>query len=162
MPRRGCVRAALEKLLADGLGDSERLAEIGRLEAQRAEGELEIRVPQIRGAAEKFVSNVLRTGGRRADEAAGGAEPAICVGAAATFSGGSCGSASLGALADFLHLDEGLVRVAPAGSPASLTAACTDDELSARWCESARPPSTPSPHGTRRATDTSDSATSTR
>jgi transposase-like protein len=95
------LEAAIEELLAEGLGDSERLAEIGRLGArlvlqraveeevtaflgrgryertpeargsrngnrprhvQTAEGELEIAVPQIRGAAEKFVSNVLPNG----------------------------------------------------------------------------------------------------
>ena len=95
------LEAAIEELLAEGLVDSERLAEIGRLGArlvlqrgveeevtaflgrgryertpeargsrngnrprqvQTAEGELEIRVPQIRGAAEKFVSNVLPNG----------------------------------------------------------------------------------------------------
>jgi transposase-like protein len=95
------LEAAIEELLAEGLGDSERLAEIGRLgarlvlqraveeemtaflgrgryertpeargsrngnrprQAQTAEGELEIQVPQIRGAAEKFVSNVLPNG----------------------------------------------------------------------------------------------------
>ena len=91
------LAAAIEELLADGLGDGERLAEIGRLGArlvlQRAveeevtaflgrarcgrrrrgargtgtgrgrcrppRGELEIQLPQIRGAAERFVSSVI-------------------------------------------------------------------------------------------------------
>jgi len=92
---------AIEELLAEGLGDGERLAEIGRLGArlvlqravedevtaflgraryertleaggswngnrprqvQTAEGELEIKVPQIRGAAARFVSSVIPNG----------------------------------------------------------------------------------------------------
>jgi len=95
------LEAAIERLLAEGLTDSERLAEIGRLRArlvlqraieeevdaflgrtryerkpealgwrngnrpkrvQTAEGELEIQVPQIRGAVEKFVSSVIPNG----------------------------------------------------------------------------------------------------
>jgi putative transposase len=95
------LEAAIEELLAEGLGDGERLAEIGRLGArlvlqraveeevtaflgraryertpeargsrngnrprqvQTAEGELEIQVPQIRGAAERFVSSVIPNG----------------------------------------------------------------------------------------------------
>jgi putative transposase len=95
------LEAAIEEFLAEGLGDGERLAEIGRLGArlvlqraveeevtaflgrarhertpeargsrngnrprqvQTAEGELEIQVPQIRGAAEKFVSSVIPNG----------------------------------------------------------------------------------------------------
>ena len=95
------LEAAIEELLAEGLGDGERLAEIGRLGArlvlqrgieeevtafrgraryertaeargsrngnrarqvQTAEGELEIQVPQIRGATEKFVSSVIPNG----------------------------------------------------------------------------------------------------
>src|SRR2546423_10055618 len=90
------LEAAIEELLDEGLGDGERLAEIGRLGArlvlqraveeevtaflgraryertpeahgsrngnrprqrQTAEGELEIQVPQIRGA--RFVSSVI-------------------------------------------------------------------------------------------------------
>jgi len=95
------LEAAIEELLADGLGDNEQLAEIGRLGArlvlqraveeevtaflgraryertaeargsrngnrprqvQTAEGELEIQVPQIRGAADRFVSSVIPNG----------------------------------------------------------------------------------------------------
>jgi putative transposase len=95
------LEAAIEELLAEGLGDGERLAEIGRLGArlvlqraveeevtaflgraryertpeargsrngnrprqvQTAEGELEIQVPQVRGAAERFVSSVIPNG----------------------------------------------------------------------------------------------------
>jgi putative transposase len=95
------LEAAIERLLSEGLGDAEGLAEIGRLGArlaiqrgieqevdaflgrtryertpeaggwrngnrprqvQTAEGELEIQVPQIRGAAEKFVSSVIPNG----------------------------------------------------------------------------------------------------
>ena len=95
------LQVAIEEMLAEGVGDSERLAEIGRLGArlvlqraveeevtaflgrgryertpeargwrngnrprqvQTAEGELEIQVPQIRGAAEKFVSRVFPNG----------------------------------------------------------------------------------------------------
>ncbi len=95
------LEAAIEQLLTEGLTDSERLAEIGRLGArlaiqgaieeevdaflgrtryertpeargwrngnrpkrmQTAEGELEIQMPQIRGAAEKFVSSVIPNG----------------------------------------------------------------------------------------------------
>src|SRR5215472_2943891 len=95
------LEAAIEEFLAEGLGDGERLAEIGRLGArlvlqraveeevtaflgraryqrtpeargsrngnrprqvQTAEGELEIQVPQIRGAAGRFVSSVIPNG----------------------------------------------------------------------------------------------------
>jgi transposase-like protein len=95
------LEAAIEEFLAEGLGDGERLAEIGRLGArlvlqraveeevtaflgraryertpeargsrngnrprqvQTAEGELEIRVPQIRGAAARLVSSVIPNG----------------------------------------------------------------------------------------------------
>jgi hypothetical protein len=95
------LEAAIEELLAEGLGDGERLAEIGRLGArlvlqrameeevtaflgraryertaeargsrngnrprqvQTAEGELEVQVPQVRGAAERFVSGVIPNG----------------------------------------------------------------------------------------------------
>jgi putative transposase len=95
------LEAAIEEFLAEGLGDGERLAEIGRLGArlvlqraveeevtaflgraryertpeargsrngnrprqvQTAEGELEIQMPQVRGAAEKFVSGVIPNG----------------------------------------------------------------------------------------------------
>ena len=95
------LETAIEEMLGEGLGDGERLAEIGRLGArlvlqraveeeviaflgraryertpeargsrngnrprqvQTAEGELEIQVPQIRGAAEKFVSGVIPNG----------------------------------------------------------------------------------------------------
>jgi putative transposase len=95
------LEAAIERLLAEGLADAERLGELGRLGArlaiqraveeevdaflgrtryertpeargwrngnrprqvQTAEGELEIQVPQIRGAAEKFVSSVIPNG----------------------------------------------------------------------------------------------------
>src|SRR5262249_41969496 len=103
------LEAAIEELLADGLGDSERLAEIGRLVLQRAveeeltaflgrgryertpeaagprngerprpgpaaEGELEIQVPQIRGAAEKFVQRAPERADGGPDEAAGSAD----------------------------------------------------------------------------------------
>lgn len=92
------LEAEIEELLADGLGDHERLAEIGRLGArlvlqravedevsaflgraryertaevtgsrngvrprrvQTAEGELEIAMPQLRGTARRFVSEVI-------------------------------------------------------------------------------------------------------
>jgi len=95
------LEAAIEELLAEGLGDGERLAAIGRLGArlvlqrgvedevtaflgraryertpeargsrngnrprqvQTAEGNLEIQVPQIRGAAERYVSGVIPNG----------------------------------------------------------------------------------------------------
>ena len=95
------LEAAIEEFLAEGLGDGERLAEIGRLGArlvlqraveeevtaspgrarcertpeargsrngnrprqvQTAEGELAIRVPQIRGAAARCVSSVIPNG----------------------------------------------------------------------------------------------------
>jgi putative transposase len=95
------LEAAIEELLAEGLGDGERLAEIGRLGARlvlqraveeevtaflsraryertseargsrngnrprhvrTAEGKLEIQVPQIRGAAARFVSSVIPNG----------------------------------------------------------------------------------------------------
>src|SRR5438270_9571092 len=101
MAPSAALEAAIEELLAKGLGDGERLAEIGRLGArlvlqraveeevtaflgraryertpeargsrngnrarqvQTAEGELEIQVPQIRGAAERFVSSVIPNG----------------------------------------------------------------------------------------------------
>ena len=98
------LEAAIERLLAEGLADAERLGEIGRLGArlaiqraveeevdaflgrtryertpeargwrngnrprqvQTGEGELEIQVPQIRGAAEKFVAWSVVGSGRR-------------------------------------------------------------------------------------------------